>query len=225
MESHQNCVTFAEFIRGNLRGLQEFSARHQYARGQTVYCMGDWADEIYRIDAGRVKIVRLSPDGQQKILSIYEAGDFFGELCICGGVKRSEQAVALEPLQVTSFQVKGLVRVLRKQPEMVLELLLLMCARLRESHDHIATLAFDNVPRRLVREILRLSRAPGARVDDNGVHLGVNLSHEELAHLVGTSREMITIVMNQFRQQGLVDYTRRHILAHPDRMEEYLRQS
>ena len=222
MGNEQNCATFTGIIRANLHSLKGFSSNRDYERGQTVYCVGDPAEELLLIKRGQVKIVRISGEGQQKILDIYQPGDFFGELCICGGHKRLEQAVALESLSVTSVQVSGILKLLRQKPDMLLDLLQLLCARLGESYNQIATLAFDNIPRRLAREMLRLSHTPDARADENGVHLGVSLSHEELAHLVGTSREMVTTVMNRFRKRGLLDYTRRHILIHPKQLEQFL---
>lgn len=223
MKSHENCLIFSGVIRAHLAELRAFTAERRHQRGQTVYCLDDPADEIYLIQEGRVKILRLSPDGQQKILDIYQAGDFFGELCICGGQRRTEQAVALEPLQTTSFQVQGLMKLLRHKPDMVLEMLQLLCARLRESHDQITALAFDNIPRRLARELLRLSRTEEPIDSENKVCL--ILTHEELAQLVGTSREMITTIMNQFRQRHLLDYARRQITFDPARMEEYLNRA
>lgn len=220
MKSHENCLIFSDVIRAHLAELSAFTAERRHQRGQTVYCLDDPADEIYLIQQGRVKILRLSPDGQQKILDIYEPGDFFGELCICGGQRRTEQAVALDPLQTTSFQVQGLMKLLRQRPDMVLELLQLFCARLRESHDQIAALAFDNIPRRLARELLRLSGPEKSLDRENRVRL--SLTHEELAQLVGTSREMITTIMNQFRRRRLLDYVRRQITLDPARVEEFL---
>lgn len=220
VKSHENCLIFSGVIRAHLVDLRAFTAERHYQRGQSVYCLDDPADEIYLIQEGRVKILRLSSDGQQKILDIYQPGDFFGELCICGGQRRTEQAVALQPLRTTSFQLQGLMKLLRRTPDMVLELLQLLCARLRESHDQIAALAFDNIPRRLARELLRLGR--NERPMDEGGLVRLNLTHEELAQLVGTSREMITTIMNQFRQRGLLDYARRQITFDPGPLEQFL---
>ncbi|MFQ5695217.1 MAG: Crp/Fnr family transcriptional regulator [Terriglobia bacterium] len=223
MKSHQNCIVFSNIIRAHLDSLGAFQTERRYERGQTVYCMGDPPSELFLIQQGRVKILRLSPEGQQKILDIYQQGDIFGELCVCGSGKRTEQAVALEPLSVTSFQMDGLMKLLRRKPQMVLDLLQILCSRLSEAHDQIATLAFDNIPRRLARELLRLTQADGARRGE--ASNGLSLTHEDLAQVVGTSREMITTVMNQFRERGLVDYSRRRIQAHRERLEKFLRES
>jgi len=225
MESHRNCLIFSAVIQAHLPTLQRFTSERNYERGQNIYCLDDPADELYQIERGRVKIVRLSPEGQQKILNIYQQGDFFGELCVCGGHTRTEQAVALETVAVRSFQMKGLMRLLENRPEMVLGLLQLFCARLGESYDHIAVLVFDNIPRRLAREILRLSRTAPADPQANASGVTLNLTHEELAHLVGTSREMVTTMMTQFRQRGILDYTRGHIKVDPVRIEKFLKDS
>lgn len=224
MDSHRNCLIFSAVIRENLALAEKFTSARRYERGQTVYCIDDPADELFEIRSGRVKIVRLSPEGQQKILDIYQTGDFFGELCICGGHRRTEQAVALEPLVATSFQMQGMMEILQRKPAMVLGLLQLLCTRLVESQDHIATLAFENIPQRLARELLRLSRSVNGKADSSCAGICVQLTHEELAHLVGTSREMVTTVMTQFRQRGLLDYSRRHIHVDPARLEQLLKE-
>jgi len=223
MDSHFNCLIFSTVIRDTLPAVEKFTSQRTYERGQSVYCMGDPTEELFQINSGRVKIVRVSPDGQQKILDIYQAGDFFGELCICGGHKRTEQAVALEPLTVTSFLMSELMKILGRKPEMALGLLQLLCTRLGEAQDQIAVLAFENIPRRLARGILRLSRGADEKQAGDGVRL--ELTHEELAHLVGTSREMVTRVMTQFRQRGLLDYARRQIRVDPARLEKFLTDS
>lgn len=225
VKSHRYCVAFSGVIREHLRELEQFSSNSSYDRNQVVYFMDDPTDELYLIDAGRVKVVRVSSEGKEKIIDIYQQGDFFGELCICGGGKRADQAIALEPTAVTSFKIKALLKLLPKKPELSLDLLLLYCGRLTEAQDQIATLAFDNIPQRLAKEILRLSQSTDSRRENGGVHLGVNLTHEELAGLVGTSREIITTIMNQFRQQGLLDYSRRNIFVYPDRVRQFLNRT
>lgn len=224
-KSHRYCVAFSGVIRAHLKELEQFSSHRSFERNQVIYFMDDPADELHLIASGRVKVLRVSPEGKEKIIDIYQAGDFFGELCICGGGKRADQAVALDPVIVTSFAIKGLLKLLPQKPELVLDLLLLVCGRLSEAHDQIATLAFDNIPHRLAKEILRLSHVPPSQQENGGVKLSVQLTHEELASLVGTSREIITMVMNQFRQQGLVDYRRRNIHVYPEKIEAYLAKS
>lgn len=225
IKSHRYCVAFSGLIRDQMHEMETFRADANFDRNEIIYYAGDPADSLFQITRGRVKIIRISNIGKEKTIDIYQTGDFFGELCICGEGKRSDQAIALEPVQVTAIQIRGLLQLLPKKPELALDLLQLVCGRLSEYQDQIATLAFDNVPVRLAREILRLSQVPGCREENGGngaIRLGVNLTHEEIASLIGTSREIVTTLMNQFRKKGLVDYNRRAICVYPEVIKNYL---
>lgn len=224
MIQHPPCAAFSAVIRDHLRELNQFRLEGHYRRGDVIFSAEDPPDEIYTIETGRVELVCVSPEGRQKTMAIYQAGEFFGELCICGGArKREDRALALEPTHTVSFKVQAVLDLLRSKPELALELLALVCVRLAESQEQIATLAFDPIPHRLAKELLRLAPCLGSRVDENAPELALSLTHEELAKFVGTSREVITTVMSQFRRQGMLDYGRRNITFSPSRLEEYLR--
>lgn len=221
--SHQQCLTLSGFVRDHLEAFQDLTAERQFSRHEVIYFMDDPAEEIYLINSGRVKITRVSLSGKEKIIDIYETGDFFGELCLCENNHRADQAVALNDVRVLSFKVSKLLEVIAKRPEAALELLMLFCQRLSEAQAQIETLAFDNIPRRLAKELLKMSRDDGEKVS-NGIRIRQYLTHEELSQLVGTSREIITTVMNQFRQQGLVVYTRKSLVLNPVKVERYLEE-
>jgi CRP/FNR family cyclic AMP-dependent transcriptional regulator len=220
---HQRCLTLSGFIQDHLHTLQNLTTEKLYSRNEVIYFMGDSAEDIYLIHSGRVKITRVSLSGKEKIIDIYETGDFFGELCLCENSKRTDQAVALDDVKVLSFKISKLLQVISKDPGAVLELLMLFCQRLSEAQGQIETLAFDNIPRRLAKELLKMTREGGVEVA-NGIRVRQYLTHEELSQLVGTSREIITTVMNQFRRQGLVVYNRKTLVVSPSKTERYLEQ-
>ncbi len=235
---HRTCETLSGFVRENTSLIRPFLLDRAFHRNDVVYFMGDRADEIFLVNRGRVKLTRISPEGKEKIIAIYEGGEFFGELCLCEQGKRRDQAVALEPSSVTSFKWTALLGMLEKHPEMTLTLLTLFCQRLSEAQQQIETLAFDNIPRRLAKEVLRLAGEHGQAVslaaqspanrpqrDGQGTRVEFSITHEELSQLVGTSREIITTLMNRFRHQGLVQYTRRNLTVYPERVQQFLRQT
>ena len=221
--AHQRCLTLSGFIQDHLYSLQKLTTEKLYSRNEVIYFMGDSAEDIYLIQSGRIKITRVSLSGKEKIIDIYETGDFFGELCLCENSKRTDQAVALDDAKVLSFKISKLLQVISKDPGAVLELLMLCCQRLSEAQGQIETLAFDNIPRRLAKELLKMTREGGVEVA-NGIRVRQYLTHEEMSQLVGTSREIITMVMNQFRRQGLVVYTRKSLVVDPAKTERYLEQ-
>lgn len=221
--SHQQCLTLSGFIQEHLETLQSLTAEKHFSRNEVIYFMDDPADEIYLITEGRVKITRVSLSGKEKIIDIYETGDFFGELCLCENSRRTDQAVALNDVKVLSFKINKLLEVISKEPKAAVELIMLFCQRLSEAQSQIETLAFDNIPRRLAKELLKMSHDQGEKVS-NGIRIRQYLTHEELSQLVGTSREIITTVMNQFRRQGLVVYTRKSLVVNPTKTERYLQE-
>ncbi len=219
------CAEFFGAISAHFRELHQFPSERSYKRGDVIFSAGDPPDEIYMVESGRVELVCVSPGGRQKIIAIYQAGDLFGELCVCEGKLRSEgRAVALGPTHTVSFKAQSVLELLGRKPELAVDLLLLVCARLAELQEQIATLVFNSIPQRLAKELLHLAPSLASPAAGGTPEVAINLTHEELAKVVGTSREVVTAVMNQFRRQGLLEYGRRKIVFSPARLEGYLRK-
>lgn len=221
MMSHQQCLTLSGFIRQHLETHEPLTSEKHFSRNQVIYFIGNPADEIYLLNSGRVKITRVSPTGREIIINIYQTGDFFGELCLCKNSLRTDQAVALSDVRVVSFKAAQLLQVISKEPQGALELLTLLCQRLYEAQGQIETLAFDNTPRRLAKQLLKMCGEGGEKMS-NGVRVSQYLTHEELSQLIGTSREIVTAIMNRFQRQGLVAYTRKSLIVNPTKTERYL---
>jgi CRP/FNR family transcriptional regulator, cyclic AMP receptor protein len=175
-------------------------------RGRTIYSPDDPTTHLYSIISGRVKILRASASGQRKIISIRYRGDVFGELALAGGAaeaRRSDEAVALDTTRVAVFRVEDLWRVMRNDPAAARDALGYLTARLDEAHHQIESLVFDDNPRRLMRALLDLS-IEASRAGE----ASVRLTHEEIAGLIGSTREVVTGLMLDMRRRGLIDYKR-----------------
>lgn len=210
--------TLATFIQEQMHALGLFQYERTFARNEPVYHLDDPADEIYLLVEGRVKISRLSDEGKEKIISIYRQGQIFGELCFCEVEgRRSDQATAMEPTTVSSVKVEDFLRAMRENPKTLFDMLSLFCGRLSDAQQQIETLSFDNTTRRLSRAIIRAAEdAEAAGVDR------IKLTHEELAQMVGTSREIITTIMNRFRDLGLLDYRRSEVKPKIEKLRDFL---
>ena len=223
-QSHRYCETFSAHVREHWSELKAFTTTDRFERNGVIFSVGDAPDAMYLIESGRVKVSQLSGDGEEKIIGIYEKGDVVGEVYLCKKGPRENQAVALETATVASFRVSELLRLLQSKPEMVFNLLMIFCARAVECQEQVASLAFDKVRERLVKEMLRLSGLGMDELKKGAVQLPVRLTHQELASLVNTTRDNVTRIMNEFRKNGLVDYGREGILIFPERLENYLRK-
>src|SRR5262245_3733704 len=189
-------------------------------RGMTIYSLEDFATNLYVVLKGRVKIVRSSSEGQQKIVSIRYRGDLFGELALAGNgveTRRSDEAVALDTTRVAVIRVADFWNTVRRDPSLMQSSIHHLAARIAESHRQIESLVFDNNHRRLARALLDLSK-DAAQVGESSVRL----THEELAELIGSTREVVTGMMIEFRQHGLIDYKRGDIRPNLPKLNQFL---
>ncbi len=224
LQSHRYCITFSALVREHWSELKAFTTRERFERKQVIFSVGDAPDAMHLIESGRVQVSQLSGEGGEKITGIYQEGDVVGEVCLCKKGPRENQAVALETVEVASFRVNELMRLLQSKPEMVFNLLMIFCARVVECQEQVASLAFDEVRERLAKELLRVCGLGVGEFKRGPVQLPVRLTHQELASLANTTRDNVTRIMNEFRKNGLVDYDRERILIFPARLEDYLRK-
>jgi len=175
-------------------------------RGMSVYKPEDPISSIYVLLKGRVKLIRSSVEGQQKILSLRYQGDLFGELALAGssieGI-RSDEAVALDSARVAVIRLSDFWQAVRRDEGLMKMTMQYLAGRLAESSRHIESLVFDNNHRRLARLLVDLARD----AQRNG-ETSVRLTHEELAELIGSTREVVTGMMIEFRQRKLIEYKR-----------------
>ncbi|MGH9844619.1 MAG: Crp/Fnr family transcriptional regulator, partial [Blastocatellia bacterium] len=187
-------------------------------RGMTIYALEESAASLYVVLKGRVKIVRPSPEGQQKIVSIRYRGELFGEPALSGSEpRRSEEAVALDTTRIAVIRLSDFWNAVRRDPSLMQSAMQLLAGRLAESHRHIESLVFDNNHRRLARALLALSN-DAARAGE----ASIRLTHEELAELIGSTREVVTGMMIEFRQRGLIEYKRGDIRPHLPKLTRFI---
>jgi CRP-like cAMP-binding protein len=194
-----------------------------YWRGMAIYGLEDPSTHIYVVVKGRVKILRASSEGEQKIISIRYPGDIFGELALAVSrveALRTDEAVALDTTRVAVIRTSDFWHAAGHDTGMVQSLMQFMTERLAEAHRQIESLVFDNNHRRLARALLGLS-AEAARSGESSVRL----THEELAELIGSTREVVTGMMIEFRQRGLIDYKRGDIRPNLPQLVQFLAEN
>ncbi len=191
-------------------------------RGMTVYSLEEMASHVYVVLKGRVKILRTSPDGQQKILSIRYRGELFGELALAGGAvetRRSDEAVALDTTRVAMIRVSDFWNAARRDPALMQNAMQYVAKQLAEAHRQIESLVFENNHRRLACALVDL-----ANEATSAGEASVRLTHEEVAELIGSTREVVTGMMIEFRQHGLIEYKRGDIRPNLARLMRFLEE-
>jgi CRP/FNR family transcriptional regulator, cyclic AMP receptor protein len=181
--------------------LSSAMVEHRLSRADVLFREGDKGDELYVVTAGKVKLGRTSTDGRENLLAILGPGQMFGELSLFDPGPRSATATAVTDCVVQSLSHEELGRWLDGRPEVTRGLLAQLAARLRRANDVLADLVFSDVPGRVAKALLELASRFGRRADD-GVHVHHDLTQEELAQLVGASRETVNKALADFASRG-----------------------
>jgi CRP/FNR family cyclic AMP-dependent transcriptional regulator len=176
----------------------------EYRKGQVIYSQDQPSTSLYLVIDGKVKVCRLAEDGRQVVVDIYQTDEFFGESAFLNSAAREEQVVT-------------------RRPRLAIALMQILVQRSVEFGHRIESFSVDNIARRLARTLIRFSQRLGQNAEDGSVQM-MPFTHELLSQYVGTSREIVTHYMNQFRRQGYLRYSRKGILLYHDALKEWLRQ-
>jgi CRP/FNR family cyclic AMP-dependent transcriptional regulator len=170
-------------------------------RAEVLFHEGDPGDKLYIVTEGKVKLGRTSSDGRENLLAILGPGQMFGELSLFDPGPRSATATAITDCIMQSLAHEELGRWLDGRPEVARALLVQLAVRLRKANDVVADLVFSDVPGRVAKALLDLSERFGRPTDD-GLRVAHDLTQEELAQLVGASRETVNKALADFASRG-----------------------
>jgi len=196
----------------------------EYRKGQTIYSQEQPSTALYLVIGGKIKVSRLADDGRQVVVDIYQSDEFFGESAFLGLAPRSEQAVAMENAKLMAWTTAEIEDIIAKRPRLAVALVQIFVQRTMDFVSRIESFSADNIAQRLARSLLRFSDRLGQRTEDGSVRM-VAFTHEMLSQYVGTSREIVTHYMNQFRKEGYLQYSRKGIVLYRAAFQEWLRQN
>jgi CRP/FNR family cyclic AMP-dependent transcriptional regulator len=183
--------------------LRRSMAEINLGRGQVLFREGDSGDKLYVVCEGKVKLGRTSSDGRENLLAILGPGEMFGELSLFDPGPRTATATAVTDTQIFALGHNDLTTWVSGRPEVALSLLKQISSRLRRTNEVIGDLVFSDVPGRVAKALLDLSNRFGVESED-GVHVGHDLTQEELAQLVGASRETVNKALADFAGRGWI---------------------
>jgi len=195
----------------------------EYRKGQIIYSQDQPSTTLYLVIDGKVKVSRVADDCHQVVVDIYQADEFFGESAFLNLQHRCEQATALENCKLMTWTTAEIEDIATKRPRLAVALLQILVQRTVDFTHRIESFSLDNIARRLARSLIRFSERLGVEEQDGSVRMAP-FTHELLSQYVGTSREIVTHYMNQFRRQGYLRYSRKGIILYRDAFKDWLRQ-
>ena len=204
---------FEGFTPEQMEELNRITRMESYTKDQPIYLQGALSRSVFLLKKGRVKISKVDETGKSITLAILEPGEIFGEVEALEGTLRTTSAQSLESLDdvlVCEIQHGDFERYLEKQPKVAARVLKLIGPRLRQIETKIGDLVFKTAPARLANLFLTLSESMGKQEQD-GIMLRARLTHRNLADLIGTARETVSLILGDFVRAGLISQKRSYI--------------
>jgi CRP-like cAMP-binding protein len=195
----------------DLRWLADRLRRRKYNRGDIIFQKDEPGHSLFIIETGSVRIYIPGTQGADLTLTVMSPGDFFGDLSLLDDRPRSASAVAATDSVLLSLERSDFSSLLRSRPDAALAVLATIARRLRETDQTASDLAFLDVQGRLARKLLDLGEAGGAPRND-GILLPSGLTQEDLANMIGVTRESVNRNLSVFRRLGLIGREGRKII-------------
>ncbi len=204
---------FADLADEDIRALMAIARKRTFRSGEVIFHRDDPGQVLYVIKEGKVKIYLISPDGQEISLVVFGKGECFGEFAILDDLPRSANAIALEKVECYTLQRSDFHNAIMKNPKIAIQILEVLSKRLRTTNQMVEDLIFLDVYGRVAKKLLELAEMHGTQVDD-GVRIDMRLTQQDLASMVGASRESVNKVMGYFTDKKFISTDKHKITLH-----------
>jgi CRP/FNR family transcriptional regulator, cyclic AMP receptor protein len=180
-------------------------------RRQVVYLPGDPGDSVYFVNGGRLKVSKVTRDGKELTLAYRVPGEIFGELCLIEGGPREEMSEAMENSLISVVDRVLFEQILTKEGLISSRLVKVVAQRRREVENKIEQLIFKDVNAKLAELLLRLGDEYGIE-DARGILVSLKITHQEMANLIGSTRETVSLTLSQFKRRGFIHTEGRKVI-------------
>ena len=170
-------------------------------RTSVIFHEGEPGDSLYIVLEGKVKLGRRTPDGRENLVAVMGPSDQFGELSLFDPGPRTSTAIAVTDVRLARISKQALRSWIAERPAIAEQLLRVVARRLRRTNAMLADLIFTDVPGRVAKQLLSLAQRFGT-VEGGNLRVTHDLTQEELAQLVGASRETVNKALADFAQRG-----------------------
>ena len=224
MQDHlRTAALFSALDDDAARALRASMVEQKLSRGDVLFSEGEPGDKLYVIESGKIKLGHTASDGRESLIAVLGAGEMIGELSLFDPGPRTATAAALTNCKVLAMGHEALLPWLVGRPDLAVSLLAALARRLRRTNEALADLVFSDVPGRVAKALLELGSKFGEPVPE-GLLVTHDLTQEELAQLVGASRETVNKALADFSQRGWMRIEQRSVtLLDLERLERRAR--
>ncbi len=194
-----------------LARLASAAQMQSYRARQVIFLPGDRALGLHFLAGGRVKISKVTRDGKELTLAYRTSGDFFGESALLEGGPREEMVEAMEITSTVEVERTVVDKLLASNPGVAYQFVRALITRRRELETKVEQLVFKDVGSKLAELLLRLGSEHGVE-HKRGLVLGLKITHQEMANLIGSTRETVSLTLSQFKRKGLIQTEGRKVI-------------
>lgn len=210
LEIARGIPLFAQVADADLEQIASHLIERRYSRNTTIVEEGLPGDYMYIIREGRVKVTKLSEDGREKILEFLGEGDFVGEMALLERLPRSASVKTLSPVRMLALSRTDFIGLLRKSPDLAMSVIQELSHRLRTINEQASALSFQRVKDRTKGLLERLAKEP---CGDGSRRRTPTLTHQQIADMIGTSRETVTRVVKELKGDDWLEQEGKHYLV------------
>jgi CRP/FNR family cyclic AMP-dependent transcriptional regulator len=207
----KQCELFVRLAPEDLAWLEARSRARTFAKRSPIYLPADAADSVLLLASGRVKICNITSEGKQAILAFIEPGELFGELAVFDEGARDEYAEAVEKSAIVLIPGEHFRELMERHAGVSVGVTKLIGLRRRRIERRLKYLLFRSNRERLVHLLLELTETYGRKTND-GLLLDIKLSHQDLANVIGSTRETVTVTLGELQAEGRLVLGRRKIV-------------
>lgn len=207
----RNCSLFQRLSDAQFKFLEQRSWIKQFPKGSSVYLPEDVADGTFLLAEGRVRIGSTTPEGKQCILGYVEPGEVFGELALVERGQREERAETVANSTIVVMPSDQVRILMEEAPHLTMGVSKLIGLRRKRVERRLKSLLFRNNRDRLTHLLLELAEQYGNPTTD-GIELGIRLSHQDLASIIGATRETVTTLLGEMQSEGLLRIRRQRLM-------------
>jgi CRP-like cAMP-binding protein len=207
----RKCPVLVDAPADALASLAATAQTQSYRARQVVYLPGDRASSVHFIGNGRVKVSKVTRDGKELTLAYRTSGDFFGETCLLDGGPREEMVEAMEATTSVELERSGLNAMLASSAPVSYPFARALISRWLGLQAKVEQLVFKDVGSKLAELLLRLGSEHGVE-HRRGLVLGLKITHQEMANLIGSTRETVSLTLSQFKRKGYVSTEGRKVI-------------
>jgi len=213
---------FSELQEEDLKQIAAISMERRYKKNMIIFMEGEPGEAFYYIKSGKVKVFRTYDDGREHIIHIFGEGDVFGEATLFNSIPYPASASVYEDAVIGVIKNADLEKLVKQNSELALKIIKLLVGKLVLSQQKIKDLTFSDVFSRTASQILKLARDYGKKTD-RGVVIDIQLSRQELADMVGTSRETISRVISKFKKEkSITEEEDKIIVLDQDKLDSWI---